>query len=86
MTFGLIQHWTFGRSILVVAYALGIVGALFLQNGSYSFESLTFYDDANHTYSKALGARNKAREQRQRLAMRLILASFALQLLGLAFE
>ena len=82
----LVQHWTFSRSVLLVAYALGIAGALLLQGASYAFESVPFYDDANHTISKGLAARNLKRIWRQKWAMWLIVASFARQAASLCFE
>ncbi len=54
-------------------------GTMLLFWGSFTYETMTLYDDCRGTYSKALTRRNNARQLRQRIGLGLLLASFFLQ-------
>jgi hypothetical protein len=77
------RKMTLIKAINLASAALGMLGTIALYKGSFAFEpGGFFYDDVDHSMNKAICARNRRRQLKQRVGVALIGAAFALQVVA----
>jgi hypothetical protein len=68
------------KAINLASAVLGMLGTIALYKGSFAFEpGGGFYDDEDYSINKAICARNRRRQLKQRIGLALIGGAFALQ-------